>query len=328
MSFYENVNFIIELAQELEDYSCDLDTYIDEIINNASALLETYVCVDCGRILSNERTYISNNNTYCKCCYDDNKYNIIKAYHESKGTLKFKNLEEQHPIYYRGVEVELETDINDNVYAVLNNSDSSFFRFEEDGSLNSGFEIITAPMSRLYWNELGFYKLEKLINDLKEVSDPAAWDTNGRCGLHVHFNRIEISNEAQKVLKQFMINNHKFIAKMSGRDDNGFEYCRNPIEEDYELDMNKEIYNYSRYLTLNFTPNTLEFRFWRGTLKTENINSSVQLTEELIKFAELVVCNEYKPTESDFIKYIRENRPELNSFKNERRARWNRHHSD
>ena len=330
MEFHEICNTIYDLAVELEsfDHSCDLTDYIDDIIDYAIYLRdETYICNDCERILSAERAFMSNYNDeiYCKCCWDEHKSgNIIKAYHETKGTLKFKDLEEQSPEYYRGLEVELETNINDDVLEVLRNADSSLFRFEEDGSLENGFEIITAPMSRAYWRELGFLKLEKLITDLKEVSNPIAWDT-GRCGLHIHFNRVEVSNQAQKFLKRFMVENHDFIAKISGRDD--FNYCRNPVYDDYELDSNNEIYNYSRYLTLNFTPNTLEFRFWRGTLKTENIKASVQLTEDLIGFAELAVrCDEFKATESDFIEYITANRPELHAFKNERRARWNRHY--
>ena len=330
MNFIEIAHTIYNLAIELKtlEYSCDLNDYIYEIIENAQYLSEnTYICADCERVLSPGHAYGYDGEIYCHCCYDENKLsNPIKAYHETKGTLKFKDLEEQYPVYYRGLEVELETDINENVYDVLRNADSSLFRFEEDGSLNSGFEIITAPMSRAYWRELGFFKLEKLIDDLNQVSDVRAWD-GGCCGLHIHFNRCEVSNPAQKFLKRFMVENHDFIAKISGRDD--FNYCRKPVYDDYETDCSGALYNYSRYLTLNFTPNTLEFRFWRGTLKTENIKASVQLTEDLISFAELAVrCDEYKPTESDFIKYITANRPELHDFKNERRARWNRHYGD
>ena len=330
MEFHEIADTIYDLAIELESFnhSCDITQYIDDIINNIIYLRDdTYTCNYCGRILSNDRAFISeyDDKIYCNCCYEENVPNTpIGAYHEHEGTLKFKDLEEPYPVYYRGLEVELETDINEDVLQVLREADQSLFCFEEDGSLNSGFEIITAPMSRLYWSKTGFNKLEKLIIDLKKVSDPRAWD-GGHCGLHIHFNRIEVANAAQKFLKEFMIKNHDFIAKISGRD--SFEYCRNPSYDDYGISENGDIYNYSRYLTLNFTTETLEFRFWRGTLKTENIKASVQLTEDLIGFAELAVrCDEFKPTETDFIKYITANSPELRAFKNERRARWSRHY--
>ena len=328
MSFYEIVNNIHELAVELEsfDYSCDLDSYIDEIIESALYLRdETYICNGCERILSCERAFVSeyDDEIYCKCCYDEKKLSSpIKAYHQGKGTLKFKDLEESNPEYYRGVEVEIETDTSDEVLEVLRNADSSLFRFEEDGSLNNGLEIITAPMSQFYWDEVGFFKLEKLIDDLNQVSNLNALD-GGRCGLHIHFNRCEISNTAQKFLKRFMVENHDFIGKISGRDT--FEYCRKPVYDDYDYNCNGDIYNYSRYLTLNFTLNTLEFRFWRGTLKTENIKYSVQLTEDLIRFAVFASEHDIEPTESSFITYITVNRPELNDFKNERRDRWKRH---
>lgn len=330
MEFYEIANTIYDLANKLDSFhhSCDLNDLLDEIQSNVEYLRDnTYICEGCGRILSDERAFISeyNGEIYCNCCYDEHKPNSpIQRYHESKGTLEFRDLGELYPVYYRGLEIEIETELNENVYDVLRNADPLLFCFEEDGSLKNGFEIITAPMSRAYWRELGFLKVEKIINDLKEVSNPRAWN-GGRCGLHIHFNRREISNPAQRFLKRFMVENHNFIAKISGRD--SFEYCRKPVYDDYEVDSNNEIYNYSRYLTLNFTPNTLEFRFWRGTLKTENIKASVQLTEDLIGFAELGArCDEYKPTEADFIEYITANRPELHTFKNERRARWSRHY--
>lgn len=330
MGFHETANTICMLIEELESYehSCDLDSVLTDLLYNAEYLRdETDICTYCGRILSDERAFISepDGNVYCHCCYDNNKTDPIDAYHENKGKLEFKNLEECYPVYYRGLEVELETDLSEMVYDVLRNADSSLFRFEEDGSLKSGFEIITAPMSRFYWNEIGFNKLRELIEDLKSVSNPRAWDT-GRCGLHVHFNRCEISNQAQKFLKRFMIENHGFITKLSGRDN--LEYCRKPVYDDYEIDCNGDIYNYSRYVTLNFTNETLEFRFWRGTLNTKNIYNSVQLTEDLISFAELSIRCGYEPTETNFIKYINENRAELHEFKNARRARWNRHYEE
>ena len=101
MSFYEIVNTIRELAVELEsfDYSCDLDNYIDEIIESALYLRdETYICNNCERILSYERAFVSeyDDEIYCRCCYDEKKLSSpIKPYHEGKGTLKFKDLEEQ-----------------------------------------------------------------------------------------------------------------------------------------------------------------------------------------------------------------------------------------
>lgn len=330
MSFHETASTICMLIEELEscEHSCDLNDILTDLLYYAEYLRdETFICSNCGRILSDERAYVSeyDDNIYCHCCYDENKpNNPIGSYHENKGCFEFKNLGES-PVYYRGLEVEIETDLNTEVYDVLRNADASLFRFEEDGSLHSGFEIITAPMSRFYWNEVGFSKLDELITDLKKVSNPRAWNT-GRCGLHIHFNRIEVSNMAQKFLKRFMVENHGFITKISGRDI--FEYCRNPVYDDYEVDCSGELYNYSRYLTLNFTNETIEFRFWRGTLKTENIKASVQLTEDLITFAEVAVLNGFEPTEINFIKYINDNRPELNEFKNARRARWNRHYEE
>lgn len=332
MSFYAILNQICNLADELRgfEHSCDLENYFDELIWNAEYLRdETVICEDCGRILSDERAFISeyDDGVYCNCCYDENQPDTpIDAYHANKGAFVFKNLDEAYPVYYRGLEVELETELHEDVYEVLRHADPSLFRFEEDGSLCSGFEIITAPMSRLYWNEVGFGELEGLIGDLKEVSNPRAWDS-GRCGLHIHFNRSEISRAAQKFLKKFMVENHSFIAKMSGRD--SFEYCRRPEYDDYDFYSSGDIYNYSRYLTLNFTSDTVEFRFWRGTLKTKNIYASVQFTEDLIGFAEFAVrCDGFEATEEDFIAYLTANRPELHPFKNERRARWSRHYGE
>ena len=295
---------------------------MDEIEQIASTLYDdVYICEDCGKIMSEDHAHYSeyDDGWYCGCCIDEHTGDgIIEYYHANKGAFRFMNIGEDFPEMYRGLEVELETDINDSVLSVLNAADRNLFRFEEDGSLLEGFEIITAPMSKDYWLTRGFPALQSLIGDLKNFSNATAWQ-GGRCGLHVHFNRVEVSNDAEKVLKRFMVENSSFIRIMSGREDSG--YCRPPSYDDYDFNSSGELFNYSRYLSLNFTSETIEFRFFRGTLKTESIYYSVAFLETLLEFCEFAAHSgiEY-PREEHFIQYVNSFEPELNEFKNTRRA--------
>lgn len=224
---------------------------------------------------------------------------------------------EDEPIYYRGLELEVECPRTPAVYKVLRKSGYDLFRFENDSSLRNGFEIITAPMSKQYWQTLGFEALKKLIQKLENASNHqiTSWD-NGRCGLHIHFNKSDLNFQEQYEILQFMIKNKTFINTISGR--KNFKYCKPAVIEYYNIDYQREmIENTDRRLSINFINDTIEFRFYRGTLKTENIKAGVDLIENIILYCKKCVKEENESTLLGLIKYI-EDKEYINQFIRER----------
>ncbi len=287
----QQIERILDAAQNLdnEGVCCELQGYLDELISYASTFAdEMNVCENCGRIISYGHTHEGyDGNTYCGCCVEDanRAYSPIRSYHYHKGTYEFKDNGEVLPQKFRGFELEIETNgLNLELFEILENYDSEF-AFEEDGSLNNGFEVISNPMSFEYWRNVGFDVLRDLITDLKGVGGVYSWD-GGNCGLHVHFSRDEWSSETFRTLIKLIIANPTYFKALSGRDD--FGYCRIPNFNDYDLES---LYNSERYLAVNFTRETAEFRFFRGTLDTPSIWCSIELCDYLLRYCEHISEN-------------------------------------
>lgn len=330
----DRIERIIEECDMFEaehEMCCTLAEHIEQIRQYAKLVNDANVCELCGKLIADEHVHESyNGGIYCGCCVEEaiNAESPIRSYHENKGTYSFRTNGEDAPKNYRGLEIEIETGLNTEVFDVLEGY-ADFFVYETDGSLSEGFEAITHPMSQDYWNAVGYDKINALIFDLKSVTDDMrAWN-GGNCGLHIHFNRCEWSWEAQEFLKDFVVQNHLLLRKLCGRDD--FGYCRLPNNSDYYTDDNGVIYNSSRYLALNFTRNTIEFRLWRGTLKPEFIWASTEVSEAMLEFAEFAVSEtginlNIRPNEEDFVEFCRIRYPDVAFFKNARRKRFNRHY--
>lgn len=281
-SIISNLNDIIDCTA----MCCDTNSLLtDALATLEMAYEDLVVCEDCGRWLQTSRANYSERDDayYCGCCFESHSGNgKIQSYHAHKGGFNFKALpDELNPSYYRGFELELEVD---NVYDVPESvleEYSDIFMYEEDGSLSEGFEIISHPMSKLYWENVGSRCLRGLLRDLKDSGvNKSSWD-NGRCGLHIHWNKTEWSIEAQRNLIRFVAKYSEFIAMVSGRED--FGYCELGRLSDYDL---KYCENYSRYLAVNFTRDTIELRFPRGTLDVSKVEGTMLFCEALLKYCE------------------------------------------
>ena len=281
-SIISNLNAIIEGTA----MCCDTNSYLTDALSSLEIVYDgLIICEDCGRWLLDSHAYYSerDGSYYCHCCYErHSNHGTIQHYHAHKGSFSFKALpDELYPSYYRGFELELEVDDIDDVPKDVLEEYSDLFMYEEDGSLDEGFEIISHPMSKLYWEHVGSRCLRNLLRDLKDSGvNKSSWD-NGRCGLHIHWNRTEWSIEAQRNLVKFITNYDDFIAMVSGRED--FDYCRIGDLSDYDM---KYCENYSRYLAVNFTANTIELRFPRGTLDVSKVEGTMLFCEALLKYCE------------------------------------------
>lgn len=154
-----------------------------------------------------------------------------------------------------------------------------------DGSLRNGAEIVTAPLSRAEFTQsyVSFYKLLKSLAN----SGHTAHD-NERCGLHVHISRKYLSETQWYTLRSFVVKNSRFFKALSRRKE--YFYCK-------FADNNCE-----RYRAVNMRPdNTVEFRFFRGTLKPDSFYASI---ETIIGLVEYFASNPDKPTVKRFSQFL------------------------
>lgn len=203
-----------------------------------------------------------------------------------------------------GVELEVEFDSQDaaNEFA---QSKSNWFFLEHDGSIGryswDGVEIITVPLRPQDAKDHNFWA-ENLTNHISE--DARSWDTNGRCGLHVHIGNERLGRhplaieETQAKLIYFHEHFLKFhpitekvygrsrsYNEMDGRTGHGEElsHCRDILmknrkkqEELRDATRNTRNVRY-RYHAINVTNSkTTEFRLGKGTLNPRRIAAVVE----------------------------------------------------
>lgn len=225
-----------------------------------------FTCEQCEEVYHVEHHH---HDSICINCIDDDddgEIPHIYGYHRRNAAdlgFKGKPLDKD---FYIGTELEVESKIRElrdsNGSKILNACGSDLILME-DGSISRdrGFEIITAPCSFEYQKLLW-----KKIFDL-DFQGLRSWDTNDRCGMHVHVSRkfFNGGNTGLHLGKLLVLinlpENREFIVALAGRDSSRWsEFKRKKI-----TDGNK--YNSNRYEAINTTnTHTIEFRIFRGTL--------------------------------------------------------------
>lgn len=195
----------------------------------------------------------------------------------------FYRLNDERPDFYLGLELEVEAPDYETQVLIVEKIHENLEELycKQDGSLGSyGFEIVSHPMTYLYATKM--LRLHGLLDDLREVSCTSY--SNKRCGFHVHisrefFNSHELAKLGLLVSKLMSLKAFKsFIQRTSGQIENWCEphnigACIRAIKEkriNYDLSS-------TRYRCVNYqNENTIEFRIFRGTLKTERILAYLQ----------------------------------------------------
>lgn len=138
-----------------------------------------------------------------------------------------------------------------------------------DGSLhNYGYEIVTAPRTIAEIKQ-SYHLYYGLLTGLTRSGFTA--HDNNRCGLHVHVSRKAMSTEKWTKLAKFVSRNKSIFEKLSRR--TAFNYC----EMRYSSN--------SRYSAVNLiSSNTVEFRFFRGTLNPKSFFASLEIIQSLVDF--------------------------------------------
>jgi hypothetical protein len=237
-----------------------------------------FTCDNCGEIFHNDR-YCDEG--YCENCYHDEdeeeeeNSDYIHDYHYKPRSVFHRVAKEEK--LYLGIELEVEGNID---YAEdlieLSNSENLFW-LEHDSSLNNGFELVTHPCTLEYYMKQ--FPLEQISKGLADNGFKS--HNTDTCGLHIHVGKKLLTNTDQIKMGLFVGFNADKLKVLGRRDYN--HYCHKKEIEKGNLQAAK--YSPSRYEAINFTnDNTVEFRFFKGTLKHSTILASVQFVHSLVKF--------------------------------------------
>ena len=248
-------------------------------------------CDNCGDRHNNLTYDEDTEQDLCTDCYDQLPANdsvMIRDYSYKPSPIFKKSYDCEEPMYM-GVELEVEIDKEVVSESFLN---KELIYLKKDGSLTSGFEIISHPMTLSYhkknfnWREI----LQGLISN-----DGKSHQTD-TCGIHVHVSSDKVSFINQWKLVRFFYQCSSKISILSRR--KIFRYCEFRSLDKYGVDRHdlcyadtiksKRPYNRDRYSAINFqNSKTIEFRIFRGTLKDSTFFSCLEFCKASVEFVQV-----------------------------------------
>lgn len=278
--------------------------YLSEYINNDDAV----EAIDCY----GHTVLIDNENPPCGFEWDDyyerwqhedyQDNTIIGDYHSHRNSYypvasKWTKTNKR----FFGVELEVEVtssynrqqkakQIREFIYDEFGGQDHLVF--ERDGSLDSGFEIISQPMG------LDTHKdVWKWTQD-QTITKGLRSHLTGTCGLHVHVSRDGLTN-LQIARAVYFVNhqaNRHLIETIARRYNAG--YCKAKSKK-ISTARNQD----DRYEMINLqNRKTIEFRIFKGSLKYEAIIAAIEFSNAVLNFA-ATNSNLHLSTEA-FLKFI------------------------
>ncbi len=304
--------------------------YIEDTYNrvsldwiNAHPREKYFCCEDCGNWYSMAARHggIDGPEDVCQSCWEDRSHrdddddddpddcDLINDY----GSERYPAHRGKHPRKY-GVEMEVEVrgSISDHARTVLNkcvDKQGKFVILKTDGSLEHGFEIVSAPMDfdshMTSWGDYFAHGTAGLT----------AWDT-GTCGLHIHVTRAELSHLQLGKMIVFVNDpaHKKFIETIAGRDPSRWAAFRPSWKHGKSRGRDSE-----RYSAINLgNEDTVEFRIFRGTVKAATFYKALQFVDALVEYCG--PCNRSLSETNDlenFFKFVRKHRkmyPHLDDF--------------
>lgn len=256
-------------------------------------------CYGCDHSIDRDNTYYDFDIPYCASCLptnDDEEESppdsVIGGYHSSQGIFPcYTSPWTRSHSRYIGVELEVEQ-VNGNretsatriIDAVIRlklidqhtRPANLLVRTEHDGSLNSGFEIITAP--------LGLDDQRNLWATILTPTNVAGLRSHNTttCGLHVHITRKGLSKLQIAKIVAFVnsATNYAFMKRLSRR--YGTHYCK---AKNKPLCTGASNLDHDRYEMVNLcNSKTIEFRIFRGTLKLESLLACIEFATALVSY--------------------------------------------
>lgn len=257
-------------------------------------------CGQCDELFPVEGMILYDGYYYCKDCYDE-CFSLIKGYHDHDRNPTFFGDNHNNANPYFGVELEVDHGIEeckeDCAKKIQCHLGENFVYFEEDGSLNAGFEIITQPATLEYHTSI-MESYKKAFNSVKNYNFKSH-DTD-TCGYHIHFNRSFFTENATEEQADLYLTRLLYLfekfwnemvifsrRKISEIEDYACRYDESPKDTVQGFKLSR--FHKNRYHAVNLTnTNTIEFRIFKGTLNPETFLATLQLCQKLVYISKYV----------------------------------------
>ena len=237
-------------------------------------------CEDCGEY-------------YCEDCWNEHYHedNLLYEYHEFNDWHLTKTPDEKEPEFYIGHELEI--DNGDNMEEAVNSISQIGGICMHDGSLSyQGIEFISHPLSYNYM----LSKEQEYRNCFDNLINLGYKSHNtSTCGLHFHVTKPQDPKIIDRIIL-FMETYKEEIFTLSRRKTDELNRWSRFLSDKRTTTDQKVIKSLDyivnnkdtcdRYMALNLTNrNTIEFRFFKGTLKYETFMADFEFVNNLVHFA-------------------------------------------
>jgi len=282
-----------EVVHDSHQWASDGDTTICE-----GCADDYFICPDCDNIYPIDSAVDISGEHYCSSCARTHRPTFIRE-HNYKPSPRFLG---HGTNGYYGVELEIDApsgvryDTLSDTAQFITESTSGNVYCKSDGSLANGFEMVTHPATLAY--HMAEMDWESLTSEARRNKFKS--HETSTCGLHIHASRTLFgANKAEQDLNiakimllfdrfwdshiiAFSRRNIDRISRWACKPDGRF------IETDSEDILVRKAINTSdrgRYQAVNLqNRNTVEFRIFRGTLKTSTLLASIQWVDTLINY--------------------------------------------
>lgn len=230
-------------------------------------------CEDCGcEGVDDDMTCDEWGNYRCDACGSRRRSGVTDYGDRTADTLRSETSDKLR----FGIELEVEANSSqtDGADWIRQYLGTDYCVLKEDGSLSDdGIEIVTRPDSVAVhgrkWAEFFANRPERQL---------ASW-TTGRCGMHVHVSKSALSQlQLGKIL--VFVNeptNQELVSRIAGRTSDRWARTSKKKISDVR-------YGDERYVALNITNRTAEFRIFKGTLNKRGFMKNLEFCQALVDF--------------------------------------------
>lgn len=306
-----------------------------------------------------ESMYCGNNIRYCKHCAEIKFKNLyaISCYH-GDSTIKYLQCDDETMTQenFKGYGFEIEIDnynkrlyvtkngtkyakVTDKFYELNGKNRKTHFKFESDGSLSNGYEIISHVMSEEYLRQLDF----KIITDY--MIEAGHDNSVTSAGIHLHASKSLLGESSQEQvinflkLQYFMTIYKQDFIKLSKRNESSMHYCsfyNYESVKEYAKRVKENRLNYSDLWTyipashsyaLISSGKTIEIRIFRSVADPIWIKNCFLLFAGIINNIASVPFNKiycmkrmFKGVDEDVIRYFRNQGIFMHTYASEQRG--------
>ena len=289
-----------------------------------------YTCALCGEFVRDSDSYLDtiSDEIYCEYCYSNEiGSRVINSYH-SNDDWTVHCTENEYNDYMSdkltlGLEIEVAGDATC-AEGFMDKVDNDLIYLERDGSVD-GFEIITQPMTRQYATGIFTDKMSKGFEFLKEHN----FKGHNAGGIHIHvrlpYDNIDFMScilKLKKLLYNLPTNMQDLLLLITQRRlDNLKRWSNNMYYRKLTLQNCTLQDNRYELLNMDSRTQTLEFRMFNSSLRTERIMKNIEVVLSLLDYVDTYYTVEMYDknlfTWLDYVKRNEEKYPNLVRFINE-----------